>query len=507
MRSSKLFRAVQSYIAAVAVIATAVTLVLTIYFTLLSLEWIAFLTGILVAAILAEAARTSRSEWVVMRRTAQLSSLKDKLEHETYLRKKAEEKLAFDKPRLQLVDEVLLTMVALIDANSHCLYHNRAFQDWLHLRPEQLDGRHIREIFGPKVYAEIATAIRQSLDGQTVHYERTQQMPNGAIYRLAVQHIPQFDLAGKVTGFYILTDDITARSDLHGSGKPESGTDAGGKALVATATSRNEPADQDMFIDSFSEELTGQKDAGKRIIAAIQQGDFRLYCQLITPLPVSSGAAEHYEILIRLLEEEENMMTPGAFFPLAEKHGLMPYLDRWVVQHVLEWASRNTPQQPQSNGSIFFLNVAVATIGDPEFPDFLRATLEEYGMQGSILCFEVPDSELAVRGTSVAEFIRQVRQCGCRVALSGFGRDAVSFDLIRGFQVEFLKIDGSIILDMLRNPVDFAKVVSINRVAKTIGVKTVAELVESEELIAKLREVGVDFAQGFGISRPRSLEE
>ena len=85
--------------------------------------------------------------------------------------------------------------------------------------------------------------------------------------------------------------------------------------------------------------------------------------------------------------------------------------------------------------------------------------------------------------------------------------DGISFDLIRGFQVEFLKIDGSVILDMLRDPVDLAKVVSINRVAKMIGVKTVAELVESEELIAKLKEVGIDFAQGFGISRPRSLEE
>jgi len=93
------------------------------------------------------------------------------------------------------------------------------------------------------------------------------------------------------------------------------------------------------------------------------------------------------------------------------------------------------------------------------------------------------------------------------VALSSFGRDGVSFDLIRGFQIDFLKIDGSIIFDILRDPVALAKVVAIGRVAKKIGVKTIAEMVESEEAIAKLREVGIDFAQGFGISRPRSFVE
>lgn len=507
MRGRQLFRVVRTYVAAAAVIATAAALVFAIYFTQLSLQWTAFLTGVLVAAVLAETVRVSRSEWIAMRRTAQLSILKERLERESHLRKKAEEKIAADKTRLQLIDDSLLTMVALVDPEGHCRYHNRAFRDWLHLRPEQIEGRHIREILGSRTYAEIATAVRQSLDGQTVHYERMQQMSNGAIYRLSVEHIPLFDDAGKVTGFYILADDITARGDVHPLGKLQSGVASGGDAGAATIPPWNEHPSQDWFVDAFSEQITGQKDAGKRIIAAIQKGEFRLYCQLIAPLPLESSEAEHYEILIRLMEEEEGMMPPGAFFPLAEKHGLMPYLDRWVIQHVLEWASGKKSSAPEHKNSMYFINVAAATMGDPEFPDFLQATLKEYGMPGSALCFEVPDTELAVRGANAAEFIRRVRRHGCRVALSGFGRDTVSFDLIRGFQVEFLKIDGSIILNLLRDPVDYAKVISIDRVAKKIGVKTVAELVESEELIAKLREIGIDFAQGFGISRPRNLSE
>ena len=134
-------------------------------------------------------------------------------------------------------------------------------------------------------------------------------------------------------------------------------------------------------------------------------------------------------------------------------------------------------------------------------------TLIEYGVPGAVLCFEIPDSELTARPAEVAEFAQRVKQCGCQIAISGFGHDRISFDLIRGFRVEFLKIDGNIIFNILRDPVELAKIVAINRVAKLIGVKTIAELVESEETVAKLRDVGIDYAQGFGISRPRPLAE
>lgn len=493
-----IFRRVRVYLVSAAVVATAVALVSTIFLTQDSLQWIAFLTGILIASVLAEAVRSSRSEWVLLRRTAQLSSIKEKLDLEMTLRKSADEKIADAKARLQLIDETLLTMVVLFDVGGNCRYHNRAFREWLHLKAEFIDGRHMREIFGAKAYAAIATAVRQSLDGQLVHYEHMQEMPGGAVYRLEVEHVPQFDATGKVTGFYFLAEDITRRDDVTVTAKPAT--------VSAGDFGADGHADQEMFLNAFSEQIGGRKDAGKQFIAAIQQGEFRLYCQLISPLPLKSGKVAHYEILVRLMEEEGSTMPPGAFFPLAERNGLMPYLDRWVVQHVLEWAA-SQQNLNRDTGSLYFINIATATIGDPEFPGFLQNMLDELDMPGSILCFEVSETDLSAYAPRVAEFIRQVRLCGCRVALSGFGRDAVSFDQIRGFQVEFLKIDGGTILNMLSNPVDLAKVVSIDRVAKKIGVKTIAELVESDEIVGKLCEVGVDFAQGFGISRPRPLIE
>jgi PAS domain S-box-containing protein len=488
MQYRKLFHAVQPFISAIAVIATAAVLVFTIYFTELGPQWITFLTGILVAAILAEATRRSHAERVVTRRTAQLSSLKTKFERESQLRKIAEQSVAASKPRLHLIDEVLPTMVAFVNREGCCQYHNRAFLDGLRLRPEQADGRrHMRDVLGANFYRETATAARQSLDGHAAHYERTQKMPDGATYRLSVEHLPQFGLDGKVTGFFMLMNDITEPGDVRIPVQHESSVEQG------------------MFVDSYAEQVTGQHDAGL-IKMAIERGEFSLFCQQITPLSTKSKETGHYEILVRLMEEEETMIPPGMFFPLAEKYGLMTHLDRWVVQHVTEWVARQKPQEGQRKNSIFFINVSELTIADPGFPEFLQLTLQEYDVPGTALCFEVTDSALASRTADVAEFARQVRQCGCHVALSGFGRDRVLFDLIRGFQVEFLKIDGSVILEILRDPLKLAKVTAINRVAKKIGVKTIAEMVESEDTITSLREIGIDFAQGFGISRPRPLK-
>ena len=483
MIGRKLFRAVRPFISAAAVIATATVLVFAIYFTQLGEQWITFLTGILVAAILAEATRRSHAEWNLTRRTAQLSKAKSRLEHETQLRIIAEKAIAAGKPRLHLLDEVLPTMVAFVDKEGNCQYCNRAFMNWLNMRPEQVNHRHMRDVLGSKVYQETATAVRQSLDGHAVHYQRTQKMPDGAVYRLAAEHVPQFGEDGKVAGYYLLINDITGPGDVR-----------------ASETS----ADQNLFVDAYSEQIAGQHDSGM-IRAAIENGEFTLYCQLITPLAADSEGTGHYEILVRLNEEEGSMLPPGTFFPLAEKYGLMPHLDRWVVQHVAEWVARQKHREGAPENSMHFINVSGATIADSGFPEFLHLTLLEYGVLGKALCFEISDSDLASRTADVAEFARQVRQCGCRVALSGFGRDRVLFDLIRDFQVEFLKIDGSIILGILHDPLKLAKVIAINRVAKVIGVKTIAEMVETDETIASLAEIGIDFAQGFGISRPHPL--
>ncbi|MDP1634036.1 MAG: EAL domain-containing protein, partial [Gallionellaceae bacterium] len=462
-----------------------------------------FLAGVLVTAILAEATRVSRIEWLASLRMARLTATREKLEHETILRKSAEASIAANKSKLQLIDESIPTMIALIDAEGHCQYHNRALMEWLHLRPEHIHGQHIRKVLGPKAYQESATAIRQSLDGHPVHYERTQHMADGAVYKLRIEHLPQYAEDGKVTGFYMLMDDITSPEDVHGL--PATPGTEPPPAAETQLPFHDGVSPQDSFVDAFSEQIAGRTDVGQ-IRAAIENGAFQLFCQLISPLKEDAGLAEHYEILVRLLEEEEGMMPPGAFFPLAEKFGLMPHLDRWVVQHVAQWAAHQ-PEHEEGGESIFFINVSGATIADPGFPEFLQLTLLEHGVPGTRFCFEITDAELAAQTASIAAFARQVREQGCSIAISCFGHERVSFDLIRGFRVDFFKIDGSIIFNILRDPVDLAKITAIDSVSKKLGVKTIAELVENEETIAKLKEIGINYAQGFGISRPRPLAE
>lgn len=481
-----IFAVVRPYIAAAAVVATATVLVLTIYITHENLQWMAFLSGILMASVLAETARATRSEWVLMRRTAQLAALKEKFEREIRLRISHEKKFADFQALLQLVDGTLSTMIVLIDTAGHCRYHNRAFRTWLRLKTELIEGRHLRELFGSRAYAEIATAVQQSLDGHPLRYEHLQKISGSVTYRLQVEHVPQFNATGQVTGFYFLAEDITRRDDLPVAEK--------------FASEAGENIGPNKEHHTLSDKTDDRHDEGKLFISAIQNGEFCLYCQLISPLPVDSGKPGHYAIMIRLKEEEESTMPPGTFFPMAEKTGLMPYLDRWVVQQVLLWVSKQ-----QNRDSIFFINVASATLGDPEFPDFVQNTLNEYGVPGFIICFEVYEADLTVQTHRAAEFIRQIRQYGCYAALSGFGRNKTLFEQIRGFQIDFLKIDGGIILNMLNAAEDFATVSSISRTAKKIGIRTIAELVESDEIIAKLAEIGIDYSQGSSISLPRCL--
>lgn len=490
-----IFRGVRPFVVSIAVLFTAAVLVATIYLTRDHLQWTAFLTGILIASVLAEAARTSRCEWMLLRRTAQLSLLKEKYEFLVRRYKNDEKKYSETQSRSALVDETLPIMVALVDPGGYCRYHNRAFREWLHLKPELIDGRHIRELFGTRAYAGIATAVRQSLDGHPLRYEHFQEVSGRAAYKMLVEHLPQFDADGHVSGFYFLAEDITQQGDLLSPDRTDSG-------VVKTDQGKHDIAD----LNQSSVSLGGQRDEGIVFIEAIRRGEFHLYCQLISPLPIDSGKVAHYAILIRLLEEEGNMVPPGAFFPMAEKNGLMPYLDRWVVQQLLQWVSRQQSFS-RDNGSILFINVATATLGDPDFPAFLRRTLDEHSISGAMLCFEVSETDLVQRHHSVVEFIRHVRGCGCRIALSGFGKDGNPFDRIRGFQVEFLKIDGSVILNMLNNPANLARVSLISHLAKKIGVKTIAELVESDEIVSKLCEIGIDFSQGSSISHPQRLAD
>lgn len=491
---------VRPFLSALAVLAISGALVGTIFLTKLKMEWITFLAGILVAALLAEATRVSRAEWALMRRTAQLSSAKEKLEKETRARKNAELFVNACKPRMYLMDNVLPTMVLFADGEGRCRYHNRAFRDWLNFRREQIEGMHLNEVFGPMVYQEIAPYVRQVMDGQVVKYRRNQKMPDGSVRKLGVMHVPQYAEGGRITGFYMLTDDVTEHAQVLAPAPA-----AAGPAFASAPPPQ--PQRQPAMADMAPLHPPGH-DERADMMAALEKNEFRLFSQTIAPLGGNTGNAEFHEILVRLMEEEEGLIPPGAFFPLAEEFGMMPRLDRWVVQHVAEWVAMQIQQHVWPQGSVYFINLAEATIADPGFGDYLEVTLKAYGVPGSALCFEVPATDLTVdKNAMLAAFARRIARTGAQIAVSGCGHDEMPLDNLAGFRPDFVKIDGSMLLSLPSDPDAIAKVTAVSHSAKRNGMKTIAEMVESSDVLNKLREIGVDFAQGFGISQPHPLAD
>ena len=494
MRLPSLYQKVQASFSAAAMIVTTVLLVFMIIFTEFDVHWVTFLAGILLASSLSLASRASKADRAVEQHLEKAQEAQEKLAQEVRRREVAEGLLASGSARLQLVDNDLPTMVAFVDREGVYRYHNRAFRDGMRLKAEQLTGAFMRDVLGGKLYGEVAPNVRKALSGEAVHVSRPRSDGNPGA-GLESWYLPTFSKKGAVEGFFEVSSVASAPV------QPA----APARAPAAPPAEPTGP-EQGMYVATFSEAVTGRTDASDRIIAALEKDEFALLCQTIAPLS-GRPAVNHFEIFIRLLEEEDKLMPPGAFFPLAEKVGVLPRLDRWVLQHVVEWASHRAPTAAWSNDSIFFINVARATLCDPAFPAFVAKQLAAGEVPGKSLCFEISELDAAAERASLARFAAEVRKQGCLLALSGFGRENVSFDSLREFKADFLKIDGMVVLGMLRNNVYLARVASMARVAKTIGVRSVAQLVESRDIIEKLREVGVDFAQGMGIAKPIALRE
>jgi EAL domain-containing protein (putative c-di-GMP-specific phosphodiesterase class I) len=184
---------------------------------------------------------------------------------------------------------------------------------------------------------------------------------------------------------------------------------------------------------------------------------------------------------------------------------MLPQLDRWVVANLFGHIAAGDRARGGHGKAVYFVNVAGATLCDPDFPDYVAQQLKKFDVAGHAVCFEVVNADLVANRHDVEQFIKAVKLAGCRVALCGFGREQVSIALLKVLPLDFVKIDGSVILNVLRDPVAIGKVVTIHRVAREHGIITVAEMVEDRATEARLREASVEYAQGFGISQPHPL--
>ena len=239
-----------------------------------------------------------------------------------------------------------------------------------------------------------------------------------------------------------------------------------------------------------------------RIVQALQQDRFQLWAQRIAPVLPGNGSG-HQEILVRMIDVDGSLVAPGVFLPAAERFNLVLMLDRWVVSHTLDWmAQQQRSGQPPIKCAI---NLSGASINQRQFHQFVAEELQRSGVPPAQVCFEVTETAAIANLQSARAFIQQMKQLGCAFALDDFGAGMSSFAYLRNLPVDYLKIDGVFVKDLASNAMDYAMVKAINEVGKVMGMKTIAEFVENDAVLVKLKEIGVDYAQGYGIARPAPL--
>ncbi len=241
-----------------------------------------------------------------------------------------------------------------------------------------------------------------------------------------------------------------------------------------------------------------------RIRRAIDERRLRLYYQPIVPLAAQPGDEVHYEILLRLETEDRQLVLPGAFVPAAERYNLMPAVDRWVLGESLAFlrARQGTGPQP-----CITVNLSGQTLSDPALAGEIIQQIAQSGLSPERICFEITETSAINNMTHANRFVATLRGHGCRFALDDFGNGLSSFAYLKTLKVDFLKIDGGFVQDMVSDRVDYSTVEAIARVGRVMGLKTVAECVENEETLRALRGLGVAFAQGWHVAPAMPLAE
>jgi diguanylate cyclase (GGDEF)-like protein/PAS domain S-box-containing protein len=240
-----------------------------------------------------------------------------------------------------------------------------------------------------------------------------------------------------------------------------------------------------------------------QIQQALEQERFCLYYQPILSLTGQSRAIEHVEVLLRLKDEHGRIVLPGAFIPAAERYDQMTAIDRWVIHQALAALGQRTERQPKL---CFAVNLSGRSLGNEAFLDYLTEELDEHPVAPECLCFEITETAAIANLTHAVRFINTMKARGCQFALDDFGSGLSSFGYLKTLPVDFIKIDGGFIKDINDDPIDRAMVKAIQQIAYTMGIKSVAESVETPESLVLLRGMNVDFAQGYAIARPAPLE-
>ena len=236
---------------------------------------------------------------------------------------------------------------------------------------------------------------------------------------------------------------------------------------------------------------------------SLDQNEFILFCQQILPLNQTDNGY-HYEILLRLIQEEA-LVAPGQFLPAAERYNLIIRIDQWVINRFFNWLALHPDHLEHLE--LASINLSGQSLNSPDLARFLQSQFLHYQIPPQKICFEITESIAITNLERTEQLIKNFRAQGCRFALDDFGTGFSSYAYLKNLRIDYLKIDGSFVKDMTVDPGDHAMVKSIHDVARAMGLETIAEFVENEKIVASLKEIGVDYGQGYGIAKPQPLNE
>jgi diguanylate cyclase (GGDEF)-like protein len=241
-----------------------------------------------------------------------------------------------------------------------------------------------------------------------------------------------------------------------------------------------------------------------RVQDALRHDKFTLYCQPVSPL--NKNDAEHFEVLVRMLDDGGEVLSPALFLPAAERYQLMPLVDRWVIHNSLQMLG-SIWNSISATGAIFCINLSGQSLTNTGFLAFIAHEIEESSVPARQICFEITETAAISNIDEAIMFMDSLRQIGCRFSLDDFGAGLSSFGYLKVLPVDYLKIDGSFIREVTNDTVSLSMVQAICQIGDTMGLSIVAEYVGDQATVDMLKEIGVDFLQGFFVGKPVALTE
>ena len=284
--------------------------------------------------------------------------------------------------------------------------------------------------------------------------------------------------------------------------------DAIRKADLACYTAKDQGKTQIYVYEEEDSELIRRQEEtywATRITEAIENDRLQLYAQPIIALKNKDSQRQHVEILVRLLDEDNQLIMPNAFIPAAERYNLMHLVDRKIIFETFSFIHKYSDKD--ENITQYSINLSGNTLDDKEIIAYIKDTADKFEIDKRLICFEITETAAIKNLNKAKKLIKDLKACGFKFALDDFGSGLSSFQYLKNLPVDFLKIDGSFVSDMINNNIDHAMVAAINEVGHIMGIKTIAEYVENEQIIKKLRDINVDYGQGYGIEQPKPIKD